>query len=208
MTVRLRLALLYGLVFLVAGAALVGISYQLVSRNIPADKLAVVSSQDVLARAAKLSTDRDVPASERAALAKLANAAAGGRARRGQERIAAAVGPHRRPAHDRSGGHGAIGCPPPTVGAVADCARHRRDRLCRARMVRRRAGVASARGESPTPRSACRHRISTNGSICRVRTTSSPDWRTRSTRCSIGSPSRSKASADSSQTHHTSCARR
>ena len=75
MTVRLRLALLYGLLFLVAGAALVGISYQLVSRNIPADKLAVASSQDVLARAAKLSTDRDVPAGERAVLAKLANAA-------------------------------------------------------------------------------------------------------------------------------------
>jgi signal transduction histidine kinase len=74
-TVRLKLALLYGLLFLIAGAALVGISYQLVSRKLPADQLQSASSQDVALRAAKLSTEPDLSAPDRNALRKLANAA-------------------------------------------------------------------------------------------------------------------------------------
>lgn len=75
MTVRLKLALLYALLFLIAGAALVAISYQLVAHNLPADKLREVSSQDVLLRAAKLSKDSSLSASDRAALAKIVAAA-------------------------------------------------------------------------------------------------------------------------------------
>src|SRR5216684_4434763 len=72
MTVRVKLALLYGLLFLVAGAALLGISYQLVSRNLPTDTVTEVSGTDVALRAAKLSTDPSLSAADRSALATVA----------------------------------------------------------------------------------------------------------------------------------------
>ena len=68
MTVRVKLALLYGLLFLVAGAALVAISYQLVARNVPQQTVAAASGKDVVLRAGKLARTPDVSASDRAVL--------------------------------------------------------------------------------------------------------------------------------------------
>jgi len=62
-TVRVKLALLYGVLFLVAGAALLGISYQLVAHNLPEQTVAAASGSDVLLRAGKLAKTADVPAS-------------------------------------------------------------------------------------------------------------------------------------------------
>jgi signal transduction histidine kinase len=71
-TVRVKLTLLYGALFMLAGTALVAISYQLVSRRLPANEVAQVSGKDLTLRAAKLALDLDLSASDRAALAQLA----------------------------------------------------------------------------------------------------------------------------------------
>ena len=71
MTVRVKLALLYGVLFLVAGAALLGISYQLVAHNLPEQTVAAASGSDVLLRAGKLAKTADVPASDREVLASI-----------------------------------------------------------------------------------------------------------------------------------------
>ncbi|HKA04888.1 MAG TPA: hypothetical protein VKD67_11175, partial [Acidimicrobiales bacterium] len=68
MTVRVKLALLYGLLFLVAGAGLLAISYQLVAHNLPEQTVAEASGKDVVLRAAKLAKTPDVSATDRAVL--------------------------------------------------------------------------------------------------------------------------------------------
>jgi signal transduction histidine kinase len=71
MTIRVKLALLYGVLFMAAGVALVGISYQLVARRMPAAEVAEVSGKDVTLRAAKMAADPDFSALDRAALKTL-----------------------------------------------------------------------------------------------------------------------------------------
>jgi signal transduction histidine kinase len=71
-TVRVKLALLYGLLFLIVGAGLVAVSYQLVRSNLPADKATQASGSDVILRAEKLAKTPNLSAGERAALDKLA----------------------------------------------------------------------------------------------------------------------------------------
>ncbi|TML17919.1 MAG: HAMP domain-containing protein [Actinobacteria bacterium] len=72
MTARIRLALLYGLLFLAMGAALLAVSYKLVSHNLPAQRVEAVSGQDVLLRAANLSKFSDLSDSDRAVLSDIA----------------------------------------------------------------------------------------------------------------------------------------
>jgi signal transduction histidine kinase len=71
MTIRVKLTLLYGLLFMAAGLALVGISYQLVARRMPAAEVAQVSGKDVTLRAAKMAADPDFSPADRAALKTL-----------------------------------------------------------------------------------------------------------------------------------------
>src|SRR5262249_31718533 len=65
MTVRVKLALLYGLMFLVAGAALIVVSYHLVARSLPERTVAAASGNDVVLRADKLARSNDVSATDR-----------------------------------------------------------------------------------------------------------------------------------------------
>jgi signal transduction histidine kinase len=67
-TVRWKLALLYGLLFLVTGTALVAVSYQLVQHDLPAKTVVAASNKDVLLRAQKMARDPDFSATDRAGL--------------------------------------------------------------------------------------------------------------------------------------------
>jgi signal transduction histidine kinase len=63
-TIRLRLAILYGVLFVAAGATLLAVSYAIVYHQLPADKVSAVTAQDVRLRAEKLlgTTKPDDPA--------------------------------------------------------------------------------------------------------------------------------------------------
>jgi signal transduction histidine kinase len=65
------LTLLYGVLFLVAGAGLLAINYALLSRSKPG--VSQLSSEDVIARANKLLSDPKLPTDQRVALQKLVN---------------------------------------------------------------------------------------------------------------------------------------
>jgi signal transduction histidine kinase len=65
------LTLLYGVLFLVAGAGLLAINYALLSRSTPG--VSQVTSEDVIARANKLLSDPKLPTEERIALQKIVN---------------------------------------------------------------------------------------------------------------------------------------
>jgi signal transduction histidine kinase len=57
MTLRLRLTLLYTLVFLAAGIALVVISFALLDHSLPSNSSSALTTQDIVARASKLAQD-------------------------------------------------------------------------------------------------------------------------------------------------------
>ena len=59
MTARARLALSYSVLFLTLGAALVAVSFVLISNNLPAHRFDAASGQDVVLRAAKLAQNSD-----------------------------------------------------------------------------------------------------------------------------------------------------
>lgn len=73
MTARTRLALLYGLLFLTMGIALSALSYQLVSHNLPAQRVEAASGRDVVLRAAKLAGFSELSDSDRTILARIAS---------------------------------------------------------------------------------------------------------------------------------------
>ncbi len=72
MTVRIKLALLYGIMFLAGAVALVGLSYQLVARNLPERTVVAASGNDVVLRAGKLLKAPDLSPSDRAVLSQIA----------------------------------------------------------------------------------------------------------------------------------------
>jgi signal transduction histidine kinase len=65
--------LLYGVLFLVAGAGLLTINYALLRHNLPDRGVSQLTSQDVIGRAGKLLDNPKLPADQRAALQKLVN---------------------------------------------------------------------------------------------------------------------------------------
>lgn len=69
MKVRWKLALVYGLLFLITGGVLVGTSYQLVDHRLPKDTVAQASGLDVLLRAEKLSASPGLSSADRSGLA-------------------------------------------------------------------------------------------------------------------------------------------
>jgi signal transduction histidine kinase len=73
-TVRLRLTLLYGALFLAAGAGLLAINYALLHHNLPGKSVSQLSSQDVIARAEKLIDNPKLPADQRVTLQQLIDA--------------------------------------------------------------------------------------------------------------------------------------
>jgi signal transduction histidine kinase len=77
MKVRWKLALFYGLLILVTGAALVAVSYQLVGHNLPRTTVTQASGDVVLLRAGKLSGDPNVTAADRASLRAVLSQPAG-----------------------------------------------------------------------------------------------------------------------------------
>jgi signal transduction histidine kinase len=70
-TVRLRLTLLYGVLFLAAGAGLLVINYALLRHNLPDRGISQLTSQDVISRAEKLLDNPKLPSDQRVALQKL-----------------------------------------------------------------------------------------------------------------------------------------
>ena len=71
MTVRVKLALLYGIMFLAGAVALVGLSYQLVARNLPERTVVAASGNDVVLRANKLLKTPGLSASDRSVLSQI-----------------------------------------------------------------------------------------------------------------------------------------
>jgi signal transduction histidine kinase len=71
MTVRVKLALLYGIMFLAGAVALVALSYQLVARNLPTQTVVAASGSDVVLRANKLLKTPGTSESDRAILAQI-----------------------------------------------------------------------------------------------------------------------------------------
>jgi signal transduction histidine kinase len=65
MTIRLRLTLVYGLLFVAVGSGLLAINYGLLAHNIPARDLNAAAAQVVVLRAQKLSTDPELSAADR-----------------------------------------------------------------------------------------------------------------------------------------------
>jgi len=72
-TVRLRLTLLYGVLFLAAGAGLLVINYALLRHNLPDRGISQLTSQDVISRAEKLLDNPKLSGDQRVALQKLVN---------------------------------------------------------------------------------------------------------------------------------------
>jgi signal transduction histidine kinase len=73
MTVRVRLTLLYALLFLVAGAALLALSYGIVRHELPPDHVSTITAQDVRNRAQKLAATAKLDPFTRAALTDIAS---------------------------------------------------------------------------------------------------------------------------------------
>jgi signal transduction histidine kinase len=77
-TIRVRLTIVYGLLFLVAGVALIAISYTLVARTLPARHTSTVTGADIVSRATKMLYAIDhgqiinLTASDRDAVAEIA----------------------------------------------------------------------------------------------------------------------------------------
>ena len=182
-TIRLRLTLLYGAVFLVTGAVLLTIGYLLVRNNLSHHH----QLREILLRARPQAERRRWPDH---AGARICAWILGGQGRaRGRQTD------HReRPAHaaDRVPGRAARGD----------------DGVGRDRVPARGPSAAAAARRSPRPRGASRARTSASGSRSRARPTSCASSPTPSTGCSRASTQRSPASGISSPTPRTSCARR
>jgi len=73
-TIRVRLTVLYGLLFLAVGAGLLAVNYALLHHNLPAQHTSQVSAQVVILRAQKVLTNPTLTAEDRALLRQVIDA--------------------------------------------------------------------------------------------------------------------------------------
>src|SRR3974390_3433948 len=74
MTIRVRLAFLFTILFALAGAALLTINYVLVRDRLPAHHISTITANDVINRAGKLLNVQKVPADQQKILRAIATA--------------------------------------------------------------------------------------------------------------------------------------